>query len=859
MADFLTWWITIQGFGLVALPITAWVMRWLPGCGYAFSKILGLLLISYLVWLGAITGVWLNDPGGLAFALFLVTGISAWMLLSGGWAAAVERLRSFWGKNRKDILTVEVLFLLAFAGWAVVRAYAPDKILPSGGEKYMEIAFLNGILNSPRFPPIDPWLSGYGISYYYFGYVMMAAMTRLTGSVSTVAFDLYDALLFGLTALGAYGVASGMVASTGGQRLASRLTGLLGAVFVTGLGNLQGLLEGLYSSRALPDTFWQWLDIPDLAGSAQTGSFYPGHGWWWWRASRVVRDLDLLNKPVVFQPIDEFPFFSFLLGDNHPHKLALPFVLLCTGLALNLLLKITQKTGDESLDEPQPFSSQVKTARKNWKTLLFWGIYALALGSLGFLNTWDMPVYLAVILLAYFAGKYGRGHPANFTLLWKTLRLGLILAIGAALLYLFFYLGFSSQAGGILPYLFQPTRLVHYLVMFGPFIFILAVFLVMAGRRCASPQVFAWKNLFRATLNAWAWIAGVFYGFYLLALLVGALLQVFSNGQAIPVLQSWLGNLTLNQALLRILEVRLTNPWLFLVVSILLALAAVAFFHHPADPQPASAHNLALLSPAARFALLLAFTGLGLSLSVEFFYLRDLFEMRMNTVFKFYFQGWVLMGCASAYAAWWVTTHARGAARVMFLCAAALLVASGLVYPVMGITSRVEGFRNQPTLDAAATFAGVYPGHWAAQPADWGAIQWMNAVVRPVQGAVPVILEAPGGAYQNYGRVSAFTGLPTLLGWTNHEGQWRGNMDEINLRMPDIQKIYTTPSEEEALNLLIKWGVDYLVLGESEHQFIDRICSSPESSCSPVRALAKFDRFLTPVYSEQGITIYTVP
>ena len=53
----------------------------------------------------------------------------------------------------------------------------------------------------------------------------------------------------------------------------------------------------------------------------------------------MLRDLDLFYKPVPYQPIDEFPFFSFLLGDNHPHKLALPFVLLCVGLALNLLLK----------------------------------------------------------------------------------------------------------------------------------------------------------------------------------------------------------------------------------------------------------------------------------------------------------------------------------------------------------------------------------------------------------------------------------------------------------------------------------------------------------------------------------------
>lgn len=857
MVDFVIWWVTIQGMGLAALPIAARIMRWLPGRGYAFSKIAGLLIISYLVWFGAVAGLWLNDLGGLALVFVLTAGLSAWALLSEGREDAVQRISRFWKANYKDILVVEILFLLTFAGWAVVRAYAPDKILPAGGEKYMEIAFLNGILNSPRFPPIDPWLAGYGISYYYFGYVMMAVLTRLTHALPTVAFDLYDALLFGLTCLGAYGVISAMVTSSRGKRIAARLSGVLGALFVAGLGNLEGLLEGLYSSRVLPDSFWRWVDIPDLLGSVQTGGFYPGDGWWWWRASRVLRDIDLANKPVVFQPIDEFPFFSFLLGDNHPHKLALPFALLCIGLAFNLLQKISRENGTETLTGAERVFGSPGMARRSREAIFFWGFYALALGSLGFLNTWDMPVYLAVILLAYFSGIYSGGHRVNFSLLWKLLRAGLALGIGAVLFYIFFYLGFSSQAGGVLPYIFQPTRLVQYMVMFGPFVIILAIFLWMAGYRLAVNHALGWRAFLRQVLRAWAWVAGGLYGVYLLILMAAALILEASNNPAVSALRYWLNNLTTPQALLQIVEARLATPWLFLAVSFLLALASAAFAHRSNGLD--TFINQTLFTPAARFALGLAFVGLGLSLVVDFFYLRDLFLMRMNTVFKFYFQGWVLMACASAYAVWWVLAHSRGAVRAGFTAVTILLAAGGLVYPVMGVASRVERFRNPPTLDAAATVAGAYPGHWAAQPADWKAIQWINQTIRPVEGAPPTILEAPGGAYQNNGRISAFTGLPTLLGWANHEGQWRGNMDEINLRLPDIQKIYTTPSAEEALDLLRKWKVSYVVLGEAERQFIDQTCDRPETLCSPARALAKFETLLIPVYSEQGITIYAVP
>jgi YYY domain-containing protein len=858
MTAFLSWWLAITVIGLAALPLTTRIFRWLPAQGYAFSKVFGLLLLAYLLWIGAITGVLVNDLSGILFALLLVAGLSTWSALSNLHTPARSRLKEFWHEHKIHIIVVEALFLLAFAGWTLVRAYAPDKILPAGGEKYMEIAFLNGVLNSPHFPPLDPWLSGFGISYYYFGYVMMAVLTRLTAVPATIGFDLYDALLFALTAASAYGVVSSLVAAAGGKKRAAALSGLLGGLFVGGLGNLQGLLEGLYSSRVLPASFWQWLDIPDLAGSAQTGSFYPGDGWWWWRASRVLRDLDLFYKPAPYPPIDEFPFFSFLLGDNHPHKLALPFVLLCIGLTLNLLLKITRQP-----PQAQPFAhSEGSIFQRAWckrGEVLFFAPYALALGSLGFLNTWDMPIYLALILLAYAAGKYFCGKPLGLPLLGRVAFLGTALGTGAILLYFFFYLSFSSQAGGVLPYIFPPTRLAQYLVMFGPFITILLFFVFFAAWRSASavsPRSFPWKDV----LETWVWFVSIVAILFLIALLAGVILLQVTGVQSLPVVQSMTGGLNLNTLLLKILGGRLAHPWLFLLLSAMLALAVTALLRGRSVPETTDEEPVAAaLSPATIFALLLVIAGIGLTLCVEFFYLRDMFGMRMNTIFKFYFQGWVLLACASAYAVWWMVQHSGKLIRGVFLVIAAVIVAAGMVYPVMAVASRSERLHWPPILDAAASFAGDYPQHWAAQPADWKAIQWINENIRSLPGPVPTILEAPGGGYENAGRISAFTGLPTLLGWTNHEGQWRGSYAEINRRMPDIQEIYTTPSEDKALALLHQWKISYLILGEAERQFIQKTCSNPQSPCSPERALAKFDRFLVPLYNQQSVTIYLVP
>ena len=111
--------------------------------------------------------------------------------------------------------------------------------------------------------------------------------------------------------------------------------GLLGALFVGFLGNLEGLVELAYHKSLVPLQWLQWLDIKQLTDNPPSGNLTGGF-WWWWHASRVIHDKDLLGNSI--EVIDEFPFFSFLLGDMHPHVLALPFAILAVALALNLLL-----------------------------------------------------------------------------------------------------------------------------------------------------------------------------------------------------------------------------------------------------------------------------------------------------------------------------------------------------------------------------------------------------------------------------------------------------------------------------------------------------------------------------------------
>jgi len=274
--------------------------------------------------------------------------------------------------------------------------------------------------------------------------------------------------------------------------------------------------------------------------------------------------------------------------------------------------------------------------------------------------------------------------------------------------------------------------------------------------------------------------------------------------------------------------------WTAALVTALAGCAATLLIWHCAAPESG-------VDRGACFALLLAMMGLLLTLSCEFVFLRDSFGTRMNTVFKFYYQGWALMGLASAYGLYDVLARARGSgvwARSLaglWGGVVALLIACGLSYTAAATISKANGFHGQPTLDGVR-----YIAHY--RPAEFEAIAWLqeNAPL----GAV--MLEATGGSYTEYNWISAHTGIPTLLGWGGHELQWRGNYDEPGRREPEIARIYQSPDAAETRALLEGYRIDYVYLGP-----LERAKYRPSEA-----ALAKLDGLLTRAFENEAVVIY---
>jgi YYY domain-containing protein len=850
------WWLWMQILGLAALPLTYRFFRRLPDRGYAFARPLGLLLTSYVLWLGGSLGLLRNSVGGALVSLFIVALVSFIYYRRGRGESASDQgvasdpgLLAWLKANIRLVLSVELLFAGALALWALLRAYSPD-LTTAGGEKFMEIMYLNSIARSDYFPPLDAWLSGYAISYYYFGYIMTALVTMLSGFPAHLTFNVAVANLFALTCTGAFGLVYNLVKSfatseepEGAGPGCSKpiLWGMLGAVLVAVLGNLEGFFEMLYSARLLPLSFWQWLDIKEINlpfDQALEPSLVPARsGWWWWRASRVIHDLDPAGNSMGVQPINEFPGFSFLLGDMHPHVLALPFVLLALALAWNAMLKGTRPEGEP--DEAEGWFEPVKRISL---------LVPLCLGALAFLNTWDFPIYWLIFLLAYGMGRWRRYGRFSWPFLRDVGVTGVAVAVLAFLFYLPFYIGFRSQAGGLMPTIYVGTRFRQYFVMFGPFLVALAGILILLTVR--------WRR--EAPGSKWAgswlgWTAALVllpFAFMLLISLALALTQpgreLLEGIRNIPAVYEIVGDKAWLPVLGDLLVVKLRTFIMPLVVAAMAALGVVliqrSVRYTPDDTGQGKGGALRL--PSVQFVLICAVVGLLLTLSVEFFYLLDVFRVRANTIFKFYFQAWVLMGIASAFAVYWISRgtdwqrRSDTIARWAFLVAFWVLFVMGMVYPVLGNIRRAEEFASAPRLDGTAYLA-------ESQPDDYAAIAWLN---EQVAGA-PTILEAPGTGGNSYvyeGRVSALTGLPTLLGWSGHENQWRGSYEIQGAREPDIETIYNTPDPQAALTLLDKYDITYVYVGPVERSTYDP------------RGLEKFERFTEVVYQNDGVTIYKV-
>jgi hypothetical protein len=278
-----------------------------------------------------------------------------------------------------------------------------------------------------------------------------------------------------------------------------------------------------------------------------------------------------------------------------------------------------------------------------------------------------------------------------------------------------------------------------------------------------------------------------------------------------------------------------------LITLLTVLIPALAFlFHKPAtiDDRPQTEDNLppsAFRTPPSEFIFLLITLGAILILVPEFVYLRDDFGYRINTVFKFYYQAWMLLSLAAAFAVAYLLQNLRGLMSILFRVLIGLVIFSGLLFPVFGVLTKTNNFKPYGgfTLDDFDRIIRENPDEAAA-------IEFLRSVPDGI------ITEAIGGGYSAYARISMLTGLQTVLGWTGHEAQWRGSYEPQGSRMDDITKLYTTNRWDEAQSIIEKYNIRYIYIGGLER------------ASMPVNE-EKFKSHLKSIFQQGSVVIYEVP
>ena len=807
----LAWLLVVELVYLAALPLSIFIFRPLPDRGIILARIFGLLVVAYLAWL-------LVSLGWLDFSRTAVTLGFLTLLAASGMVLCFRgaEIKAFLTQRWRLLLGVETIFLLAFLAFVALRAANPDLWHAwRGGEKPMEFAYFNAVIRSTTMPPFDPWFSGGYLNYYYWGYFIPAALVRITGILPSIAFNLAVPLFFALTVTGAFslvynlaeGVRRSRADASGGRAIKDPkvrfwdlespvAAGLFGGLFIGAIGNLDGLVQVVQGA---------WARISQTAAIAPAFDF--------WRSSRMIpfqENFDpspltfwvadkVPNAPDMSPHITEFPFFTFLFADLHAHMMAIPFTLLVMGLGLNLVVGLR---------------------REGWLWIAVSSLaLALALGSLWVINSWDYPSYLLLVGALLGLAVYLRsGTPEARVGLLAVL--ALVAGVGSIVAFLPFHQNYEAFNAGLEASKWR-TPLDRYIGIYGLFLFIAVSFLLYQLRAGIIQFVLA---LARRELPS------------------GRRQQVMLAASA--------------PGLLLVLLLAVAGYWTGAVLMGALLATGLASWDLLSTDSAGDGQGAGVESKAYAVVPLLLL-GVGLSISIGLDFVRVTGDIgRMNTVFKYYLEVWVLFSLAAAYMLWRLLDSGflRGlvpTVRGVWVGVLVLLLGSSLIYTVLGTRDRLaDRFVPGPlSLDGEAFLNdALYNRSEQVLELKWdlAAIHWLQDNAK----GSPVVLEAHGKQYYWNARIANYTGLPTVLGWPWHQIQQRTAYAQGVLeRAAHVTEIYDTMDQERAEELLRGYQVEYIVVGELERLYYQE------------RGLDKFALMqekggLKRVYENGGVTIY---
>jgi YYY domain-containing protein len=659
------------------------------------------------------------------------------------------------------------------------------------------------------------------MNYYYFGYVIVGALTKLLGTVPAIAFNLIVPLLCALTGIGAFSVAYNLF---GGHRRGALVAGVMALVFAIVLGNLgvvhlvgdtliklggppfESTIPGFPEAVAFLKGAWKVV--------VQGMPLGIGNTTWYWHPTRIIPEMTGNPPQSTGNSIVEFPAFTFLYADLHPHMIAFPLTLLTMALLVYWM----------------------RARRPTWASLLIGGV---VVGALRPTNTWDYYPYLilSTVVLAMRAWIAWRSTRGSTVTLWQRAE-RLILQIGLFVgLTFVLYLPYIQHFGGyssVQRWWGGRTPVSIYL-----WIHATLLFPVVTRMLIEVARLFKWRRAGQCG---------------------------FVARRPSTVLEMWGGLLGLTLALLVALSgaVMLWKQMdTHTSASLAEGIVPVSFVALPVAVLAAVLLFAPAMPVSRRLLWLMVGLAMGIGIGVEIVVLKGDVG-RQNTIFKFYLQAWLLLSVVAGISVAWIRERVhRWPPRVAYLWWAVMgvLILGGSLFLPLGVYARATD-RISPltglTLDGMAfmrtSSVCESPGgincRIASLNGDYYAIRWMQENI----AGSPVIMEGLGWReYLWEGRVSIYTGLPTVVGWSWHERQQRPMLPGtlVEQRRADVNTCYDTTDPSRAMDILTRYGVRYVYVGDYEWLYYS------------AAGLAKFDQLadqglLRVRYDLFGVTIYEV-
>ena len=689
------WWSVLFIIGVIFIPITNFLFSDFFDKGYAFAKIIGIALVSYVVFVSGFLKILPFETQNI----FLITGI--FLLVN----IFIKKKILLFYTEIKPVLPIfileEFIFLVILVFWAFIHTHQPDIY---GLEKYMDYGFINSILRTKYFPPLDMWLTPLPINYYYFGHLITAVLTKLSFLPSEITFNLMLSTITALSFTAAFSISINLIRKINTKRhvLCVILGGLLTAFLLNFAGNLHAiyLFFKPYENDS-PIPFWQ------LAFSPST---FPNN-YWYPNATRFI-----------YNTIHEFPIYSNVVSDLHGHFLDIPFVLLTLAVLLSIFLK-----------------SKLKV--RNWKLEI--PLISFLLAAMYMTNAWDGVIYflLTVVVIFYTELKsyihfdhiksikhYALSFMQKKNYMLHATYYILLLGLGFFLFTLPFNFNFRPFTSGI-GIMCAPKFLTD-VGHFGPLLF-------ESGYCQHSPL----------------WQLAILYGFFYFWVISFGIFM-FTK--------------------IKHKEIQITSSDIFVAILIILS-------------------TILIIIP-------------------EVVYVKDIYSTyyRANTMFKLAYQSFIILSLSSGYIIVRIFTGSKlriSDFKFTYWIVGLLILTLVSIYPYFAINSYFGNLNKYSGLDGTKYLKALYPD-------DYEAILWINKNIK----GQPVILEAQGDSYTDYARVSANTGLPTVLGWTVHEWLWRGTYDIPAPRIPEIKEMYESADIKNTKDMLKSYDVKLIFIGSLERQ-----------------------------------------